>query len=80
MKISTGSIYALVTVFACLKPHQIFLLFLLFPVPGWLLLPGLITWDFYFAWQDPIGTTDSAAHVGGIIAGFLAYRFRRLRF
>lgn len=71
-----GSIYAVMSVFACLSPTSTFLLFFVLPAPAWVVVPGIVGWDFYSAWFRPGGATDSAGHLGGALAGVLFWRFR----
>lgn len=84
---ATAAIYALFTVFACFFPNQqiTFLLFFVFPVTlrpkhvayflfGTSLL-GLFVYEIQNA-SLPFGmVVASSAHLGGILTGFLYYRF-----
>lgn len=45
-------------------------------MPAWVVVPGIISWDFYSAWFNPAGYIDSAGHLGGALAGLLFWRFR----
>ena len=71
-----GSVYAIMTTFALLSPHTQFLLFFVLPIPAWLAVPGVFAWDLSSSIFDPRSGTDSPGHIGGILAGFLFWRFR----
>jgi membrane associated rhomboid family serine protease len=84
-----GSIYAVMTTFACLQPRATFLLFFFIPAPAYIVVPGILAYDFYSALVRPgqpglflPGIVDSAGHLGGAGAGVLFWRFylRGLRF
>ncbi|KAN0060430.1 hypothetical protein ACQY0O_007760 [Thecaphora frezii] len=72
---ASGSVYAIMTTFACMQPHATFLLFFVLPVPAWLCVSGIFAHDLYSAAMTPGSTTDAAGHVGGILAGILFWRF-----
>ncbi len=84
---ATAAVYAMFTVFTCFFPNQQlnFLLFFLFPVT---LKPKYLAWTLFafevaslILWETrgeglPYGVTiASSAHLGGMLTGFLFYRF-----
>ncbi|CEL58085.1 hypothetical protein RSOLAG1IB_02830 [Rhizoctonia solani AG-1 IB] len=74
---ASGAIYSVISLFACLFPSTTFLLFFIVPVPAWLCVGGIFAWDVYGSLRRRGGMTDSAGHVGGVLAG-VAY-FLRMR-
>jgi rhomboid-like protein len=72
-RFSLGSIYAILTTFACLAPRAQILFFFVIPAPAWVIVPGIIGYDVYSAWFQPGGLTDSAGHIGGAAAGAVFY-------
>lgn len=84
---ATAAVYALFTVFACFFPNQqiTFLLFFVFPVTlkpkhvaGFLAVFSLAVLGLYElpGTPMPLGmVVASSAHLGGMLAGFLYYRF-----
>ncbi|KAH7344615.1 hypothetical protein B0J17DRAFT_636158 [Rhizoctonia solani] len=74
---ASGAIYSVISLFACLFPNTTFLLFFIVPVPAWLCVSGIFAWDLYGSLRRRGGMTDSAGHVGGVLAG-VAY-FLRMR-
>ena len=42
-----GAIYSIVTLFACVAPTTTFQLYGIVPVPAWLLVTGLFSYDLY---------------------------------
>jgi membrane associated rhomboid family serine protease len=68
---STGSVYAILTSYACLFPKDKLLLFFFIPAQARFILPGLIGFDAYRAWFQPGGEIDSACHLGGYLTGIL---------
>ncbi|SPO41861.1 related to PCP1 - mitochondrial serine protease [Pseudozyma flocculosa] len=72
---ASGSIYAIMSTFACIQPRATFLLFFVVPVPAWLCVSGIFAYDLYQAAITPGGQVDGAGHVGGILSGLLFWRF-----
>lgn len=72
---ASGSVYAIMSTFACVHPTATFLIFFVIPAPAWACVSGIFAWDLYHAAGTPKGRTDSAGHVGGILAGILFWRF-----
>ncbi|KAJ3521380.1 hypothetical protein NM688_g9023 [Phlebia brevispora] len=76
---ASGAIYSVVTFFACAAPRTTFYLFAIVPVPAWLCVSGLFAWDAYSAVTDKRIQTDSAGHVGGVLAGIAYFLAKALR-
>lgn len=72
---ASGSVYAIMATFACVNPTATFLIFFVIPAPAWACVSGIFAWDLWHAAKTPKGRTDSAGHVGGILAGILFWRF-----
>ncbi|KAG8775559.1 hypothetical protein FRC12_001419 [Ceratobasidium sp. 428] len=66
---ASGAIYSVISLFACVFPQTTFLLFFVVPVPAWLCVSGIFAWDLYGALRRTGGMTDSAGHIGGVLAG-----------
>lgn len=53
------------------------LLHQIIPVPAWMCVSGLLSYDLWKTWTNPEGSReDAAGHVSGILAGLLFWRFR----
>lgn len=65
--------------YAAMFPNSTFLLFFIVPLPAWALVGGVFAWDAYGAIVRPGSGTDSAGHVGGILAGLIAAGLTRRR-
>jgi len=64
---------------ACVAPTLTFRLYGIIPVPAWLVVAGIFSYDTYSTINDKGGTVDTAGHVAGLLAGagfFLGKRFR----
>ncbi|KAJ9480252.1 Rhomboid protein 1, mitochondrial [Pseudozyma hubeiensis] len=72
---ASGSVYAIMSTFACVHPTATFLIFFVIPAPAWACVSGIFAWDLWHAAKTPKGRTDSAGHVGGILAGIAFWRF-----
>lgn len=72
---ASGSVYAIMSTFACVHPTATFLVFFVIPAPAWACVTGIFAWDLWHAANKPGGATDSAGHLGGIVAGILFWRF-----
>jgi membrane associated rhomboid family serine protease len=68
---ASGAIYGLLVAYAITYPNRPILVFLLFPLPARVavLLFGAIA--FYFSVSDSRGGVAHAAHLGGLLAGYL---------
>jgi len=75
---ASGAIFAVMTFFACVAPRTRFYLFLVVPVPAWVVVGGLFIWDGISTITDRKTQVDGAGHVGGILAG-LAYFVMKMR-
>ncbi|TFY80270.1 hypothetical protein EWM64_g3740 [Hericium alpestre] len=76
---ASGAIYSVVSFFACIAPRATFLLFGIIPCPAWAVVSGIFLYDSYGAWSGGRQGTDTAGHVGGILAG-IGYFLMRTRF
>lgn len=72
---ASGSVYAIMSTFACVHPTATFLVFFVIPAPAWAVVSGIMAWDLWHAAKTPGGATDSAGHVGGILGGILFWKF-----
>ncbi|GAA5897252.1 hypothetical protein JCM8208_003770 [Rhodotorula glutinis] len=70
---ASGATYGAISFFACAFPRTTFLLFFVVPVPAWLCVSGIFAWDVYNGLWRRGGMTDSAGHVGGVLAGVLFF-------
>jgi len=75
---ASGSIYAILSYFACREPFVKFMLFGIVPITAWVFVPGVLLFDVYeMVASRRMTQTDTAAHVGGIFAGIAYFLFRR---
>ncbi|GAA5996649.1 rhomboid family intramembrane serine protease [Rhodotorula paludigena] len=70
---ASGATYGAISFFAACFPRETFLLFFVVPVPAWLCVSGIFVWDLYNGFIRRGGMTDSAGHVGGVLAGLLFF-------
>ncbi|KAI0049583.1 rhomboid-domain-containing protein [Auriscalpium vulgare] len=73
---ASGAIYAVISFFACVAPNTKFLIFFVIPCPAWAFVGGVFLLDSYSAIANKRMTTDTAGHVGGLLAGIAYYVFR----
>ncbi|RDX53167.1 hypothetical protein OH76DRAFT_1376444 [Lentinus brumalis] len=76
---ASGAIYSVISFFACMSPNATFLLFGIVPMPAWAMVTGIFLYDGYSAVNHQRSGTDTAGHIGGLLAGigyFIAKRFR----
>jgi len=78
---ASGAIYSVVSFLACVAPKMTFLLYGIIPIPAWLAVGGIFAFDTYSTVHDVAlrKGTNTAGHVGGLLAGmgyFLTRRFR----
>ncbi|CDO74035.1 hypothetical protein BN946_scf185043.g85 [Trametes cinnabarina] len=76
---ASGSIYAVISFFACLAPTTTFLLFGIVPMPAWAFVTGIFLYDGYSALNHMRARTDTAGHIGGLLSGIGFYIAKRLR-
>ncbi|KAF7301446.1 TKL/TKL-ccin protein kinase [Mycena indigotica] len=78
---ASAAIYSMMSFLACAAPRMTILVYGIIPVPIWLAVTGLFTYESSRTASDKGGTTDTLGHIGGMLAGagyFLARRFRVL--
>ncbi|KAJ9121159.1 hypothetical protein QFC24_004833 [Naganishia onofrii] len=66
---ASGAIYASLAYFAAMFPQAKFLMFFIVPMPAWVAVGGIFAYDLYQSILVPTSMTDSAGHIGGILAG-----------
>ncbi|KAF8164933.1 hypothetical protein B0H34DRAFT_217393 [Crassisporium funariophilum] len=76
---ASGAIYSIVSLLACVAPTMTFQLYGIIPVPAWLLVTGVFSYDLYSTISNKSGTTDTVGHVGGLMAGIGYFVIRRFR-
>ncbi|KAI0650046.1 hypothetical protein C8Q79DRAFT_363814 [Trametes meyenii] len=76
---ASGAIYSVVSFFACVAPTATFGLFGIIPVPAWALVTGIFLYDGYSAMNQHRVGTDTAGHIGGLLAGIGYFIAKRLR-
>ncbi|TFK76117.1 rhomboid-domain-containing protein [Pluteus cervinus] len=76
---ASAAVYSVISFLACVAPTTTFQLYGIIPVPAWLVVAGIFSYDTYSALYDKRRGTDTAGHVAGLLAGagyFLGKRFR----
>ncbi|KAI0356608.1 hypothetical protein OH77DRAFT_1423549 [Trametes cingulata] len=76
---ASGAIYSVISFFTCVAPTATFALFGIIPLPAWALVTGIFLYDGYSALHDTRSETDTAGHIGGLLAGMGYYVAKRLR-
>ncbi|MBM3984219.1 MAG: rhomboid family intramembrane serine protease [Planctomycetes bacterium] len=71
---ASGAVYTVMTLFALKWPHRPILLWLVLPVPIWLLVVLRVASDAMNLLQDRAGTTAVLVHLGGAAFGLLWFR------
>jgi len=77
---ASGCVMAIMMVFACHFPKQKVLLMMVIPIPVWVLVAGYVIFDTLpvlaaLSGQAPMDKVAHGAHLGGLLFGFLYYRF-----
>jgi len=74
---ASGAIYGLLVAFAMMYPHRPIYLYMLFPIPAriFVLIIGAIS--FFSSITETGGGVAHAAHLGGLVAGYLYLAGRR---
>ena len=72
---ASGCISGLITNFALMFPRATIHVFIV-PVPAWLCVTGLATYDLYTCYRGR-GMIDAAGHLGGGMGGILYYFLNR---
>ncbi len=77
---ASGAVYGLLVAFAMAYPRRPIYLYLLFPIPArvFVIVVGAIS--FLSSVSDPRGGVAHAAHLGGLVVGYLYLAGRRGRF
>ncbi|KAF7352964.1 RHOMBOID-like protein 12, mitochondrial [Mycena venus] len=76
---ASAAIYSTISFLAFSAPRMTLLLYGIIPVPIWLAVSGIFAYDTYLTAADKGGTTNTSAHVGGILAGAGYFFLRRFR-
>ncbi|KAJ7699875.1 hypothetical protein B0H17DRAFT_1252938 [Mycena rosella] len=76
---ASGAIYSVLSFLAFQAPRMTLLLYGIIPVPIYLAVGGLFSYDLYRTVQDNGGKTNTSAHVGGALAGAAYFFLRRFR-
>ncbi|KAI0370250.1 hypothetical protein BV20DRAFT_944427 [Pilatotrama ljubarskyi] len=76
---ASGAIYSVISFFACVAPTATFALFGIIPLPAWAFVTGIFLYDGYSAINDKRVGTDTAGHIGGLLAGIGYFVAKRLR-
>ncbi|KAJ7276198.1 hypothetical protein B0H12DRAFT_1084104 [Mycena haematopus] len=76
---ASAAIYSTLSFLACTAPRMTLLLYGIIPVPIWLAVSGIFAYDTYLTAADKSGTTNTSAHVGGLMAGAGYFFLRRFR-
>jgi membrane associated rhomboid family serine protease len=74
---ASGAVAAVLMLSACYFPGQIIYLFFLIPVPVWFILLLMIASDGYSLLSRQQDGVASAAHLGGLLFGYLYYRLNK---
>ncbi|KAJ3510053.1 hypothetical protein NMY22_g16092 [Coprinellus aureogranulatus] len=74
---ASGAIYGVVTFLACVAPTLTFQLYGIIPIPAWLAVVGLFSYDAYSTYTDNRGGTDTVGHIGGMLSGVAYFIFMR---
>ncbi|KDQ64808.1 hypothetical protein JAAARDRAFT_238415 [Jaapia argillacea MUCL 33604] len=75
---ASGAGYAIISFLAAMSPRSTFSLYGIIPIPAWLVVSGIFVWDAGSAIMDKRSSTDTAGHIGGLLAG-VAYYFFKIR-
>ncbi|KAJ7904315.1 hypothetical protein B0H14DRAFT_3079212 [Mycena olivaceomarginata] len=76
---ASAAIYSTISFLAFATPRTTLLLYGIVPVPIWLAVGGIFMYDTYRTAADQGGTTNTSAHVGGLMAGAGYFFLRRFR-
>lgn len=74
---ASGSCFAVMVYFACMSPRSTILLFFVLPIQAWVLVSVLVAVGAYHSLLEMHGINSNvadAAHVGGALWGWLAFR------
>ncbi|KAJ7431320.1 hypothetical protein B0H11DRAFT_2313513 [Mycena galericulata] len=76
---ASAAIYSVLSFLAFQAPQMTLLIYGIIPVPIWLAVGGLFSYDIYRTAADTGGSTNTTAHVGGMLAGAGYFVLRRFR-
>ncbi|KAJ6599280.1 hypothetical protein DFH09DRAFT_1130627 [Mycena vulgaris] len=76
---ASAAIYSVLSFLAFQAPRMTLLLYGIIPVPIYLAVGGIFAYDVYRTAAEKSGTTNTSAHVGGLLAGAGYFFLRRLR-
>ncbi|KAJ7638624.1 hypothetical protein FB45DRAFT_1023402 [Roridomyces roridus] len=76
---ASAAIYSVLSFLAFSAPRMTLLVYGIIPVPIWLAVGGLFSYDLYRTAADTGGTTNTTAHIGGMLAGAGYFALRRFR-
>lgn len=74
---ASGAVLGVLLAFGMLFPNQYVYLWFLLPIRAKYLVAGLAVLEFVYLFSQPDGGIARAAHVGGMLAGFIYLRWRR---
>ncbi|KAJ7228859.1 hypothetical protein GGX14DRAFT_345619 [Mycena pura] len=74
---ASAAIYSMMSFLAFQAPRMTLLLYGIIPVPIWLTVGGLFTYESYLTASEKHGTSDTTAHIGGILSGAGYFFLRR---
>ncbi|KAJ7095184.1 hypothetical protein B0H15DRAFT_828427 [Mycena belliarum] len=76
---ASAAIYSVLSFLACHSPKSTLLLYGIIPMPIYLAVGGIFTYDLYRTATDKGGQIDTSAHVAGLLAGAGYFFLRRFR-
>ncbi|KAJ7774349.1 hypothetical protein DFH07DRAFT_801130 [Mycena maculata] len=76
---ASAAVYSTLSFLAFSAPRTTLLVYGIIPVPIWLVVGGLFSYDLYRTAADTGGTTSTTGHVGGFLAGAGYYFLRVFR-
>ncbi|MCG2725489.1 MAG: rhomboid family intramembrane serine protease [Elusimicrobia bacterium] len=77
---ASGAIYGLMAAFAVLYPRQIVYLYFLLPVKAWQMVAILAIMELAMSFSTTNSNIANVAHLGGMLIGYLYFRFGRKSF
>ncbi|CAO1628591.1 unnamed protein product [Sympodiomycopsis kandeliae] len=75
---ASGSIFALLSFIACIRPRDQFTLFFIIPIRAWVIMPAILAFDLFNSISTRDTFLDSPVHLSGALIGLLwGLRMRR---